>query len=173
MHHWLGDKMSLKAEKQIKVSGMRVEKCGEVGRLEERCGEGYSSHLELASITLISLSLSRVHIFSLSLTRFFFLWPAVTGGFSFHFRGAHCISQSWREPLCVCVCFWENTFTGHFGDTGPVPSPSPCPLVHVLRRSLLSSVSRSPPGPHEFNWGQDIHPWKVRGTGLGLHKYHN
>lgn len=26
MRHWFGDKMSLKAEKQIKVSGMSVEK---------------------------------------------------------------------------------------------------------------------------------------------------
>lgn len=77
MHHWFGDKMSLKAEEQIKVSGMSVKKCGEFGRLEERCGEGdfESSHLELASITLISLSLSLAcaHILSLLLAFFFSL----------------------------------------------------------------------------------------------------
>lgn len=66
MHHWFGDKMSLKAKKQIKVSGMSMEKCGE---FEARCGEGYfeSSHLELSSITLISRGRARACTHSLSL----------------------------------------------------------------------------------------------------------
>lgn len=143
MHHWFGDQMSLKAEKQIKVSGMSMEKCGEFAA---RCGEGYfeSSHLELTSITLISLSRARtrMHTFSLSLARFLFLslWPAVTGGFSFHFRGARCISQSWPEPVCVSV-------------SGRIPLLDTCwaqvqpPWRLPVQGSMFSSGASSPPCP--------------------------
>lgn len=105
MHHWLGDKMSLKAEKQIKVSGMRVEKCGEVGRLEERCGEGYSSHLELASITLISLSLSLVCTYSLSLSHSLFLSLTCSDWWLFlpFQRCSLYLSKLTGALVCVCV----------------------------------------------------------------------
>lgn len=121
------------------------------------------------------------------------VWPAMIVGFSFYFSGARCVSQRWwmhmlNESECVStwldVCMHVsvieeqgNTLTRLFSMSLKqiqVHSPlslSVCPLYLSLCRwlaKLLSSVSCSPPGLHEFNWGQAIPPWKVSGRTLRL-----